>query len=1001
MTGSYQISSLLYCMLLMLPPLNGQISQLAGRRITHIEYQPQHGLDLSDLAKVQPIRVGDLFDPDVVSRSIDGLFSTGHFRDIAVDVEPVGEGLRVRFVTKPTWFVGSVAVRGKLPIPPSHGQIANTAQIALGTRFQDTDVDEAAKSIQRLLRENGLYEARINPHIERDAATQRVFLTFRITPGKRAKYATPTVAGDNTLSESTILRTTGWRIPVIHFWREVTDARTRAGVERLLGRYQKQGRLTARVELDKLDYDPARRRVHPSLTVKPGPKVRLNAVEAKVSKSVLKRYVPVFQERAVYEDLLIEGKRNLQDYFQGRGYYDVDVVFRVQPERQGVETIEYVISKGSRFKLMSVGVAGSHYFRTETIRERMFMQPAAFNLRHGRYSEAFRRRDQENIASLYKSNGFRDVIVTTTVDRQYKGKAGLVAATVHVNEGPQWTVAALTLNGVSPEHYDSLLTRLTSTAGQPFADVSLAADRNAILTYFYERGYLAADFKAQWRPADRPHTVTITYQITEGPRQFVRDVLVTGLNRTRRRLVEKQITLKPGDPLSQFEQTEIQKRFYDFGIFARVDTAVQNADGGTDHKYVLFDFEEANRFTVGLGLGAQLARFGTPNSNNLSSPGGSTGLSPQISLDVSQRNLFGIGHTISLRGMYSSLEKRGSLSYQQPRFLNKEERAISYNLLYEDSLSVRTFASKRQEASVQVSQKFSNSLTGLFRFSYRRVSVSNVVIPVLLVPQLVAPVRIGMLSANLVQDRRDNPTDPHHGIYNTVDIGLSARYFGSQRSFGRVLLRNATYYKLAKSVVLARQTQFGVIAPFSAPLGISEQQSVPLAERFFGGGADSLRAFPYNQAGPRDLGNALVSGGANSQPTGFPLGGNALLFNNVELRFPLLGENIQGVFFHDMGNVYSSLGNLSFRSHQRDLKDFDYAAQAVGFGIRYRTPVGPVRLDLAYGLNPPAFQGFKGTPAQLLQCNPNAAPGSLPGYCTLTRQSLSHFQFFFSIGQTF
>jgi outer membrane translocation and assembly module TamA len=156
-----------------------------------------------------------------------------------------------------------------------------------------------------------------------------------------------------------------------------------------------------------------------------------------------------------------------------------------------------------------------------------------------------------------------------------------------------------------------------------------------------------------------------------------------------------------------------------------------------------------------------------------------------------------------------------------------------------------------------------------------------------------------------------------------------------------------------------------------------------------------MRAFPFNQAGPRDTGAPLTPGGPASAPTGFPLGGNALLFNNVELRFPFIGENIQGVLFHDMGNVYSSLSKLSFRFSQRNLQDFDYAVHAVGFGVRYKTPVGPIRLDLAYSINPPSFVGFSGTPLQLLQC------GAIGASCTPTQQSTSHFQFFFSIGQTF
>jgi outer membrane protein insertion porin family len=437
------------------------------------------------------------------------------------------------------------------------------------------------------------------------------------------------------------------------------------------------------------------------------------------------------------------------------------------------------------------------------------------------------------------------------------------------------------------------------------------------------------------------------------------------------------------------------------GIFARVDTAIENPDGDTDHKIVLYNFEEANRYTMAIGFGAQVARFGTPSTTNLTGAGGSTGFSPQVSLNLSRLNFLGLGHTISLRGVYSNIQKRGSISYLAPRFQDIEGRNLTVSLLYDNSLNVRTFASRREEASVQVSQRLSRASTALFRFAYRRVSVSSVIIPVLLVPQLLQPVRIGMLSGNFAQDRRDDPGDPHRGVYNTADVGLASRYFGSQRSFARVLLRNATYYRVTRNIVFARQTQIGIIKPFSAPAGVSEQESVPLPERFFGGGADSLRAFPYNQAGPRDIGQPLVPGGPASQPTGFPLGGNALFANNLELRFPLIGANIQGVLFHDMGNVYSTLSDLSFRFKQKNLNDFNYTVHAVGFGIRYRTPVGPIRGDLAYSINPPSYLGFSGTAQQLLQCDPNLPASSLPSFCTPSRQSVSHFQFFFSIGQTF
>jgi len=980
---------------------NAQVRQFEGKPIVDILFSGVQPLDPADLAKVQPLKIGQPLRMSDVAHAIDGLFATGRFEDIVVEGEASGDGVAIRFVTKNTWFVGGVTVQGKVVEPPNRGQIASTAQLVLGMPFQDDDVTHAVDNIKHLMESNGLYESNVKPTVERSSSAQEVFITLQVKDGKRAKYDMPAIEGDTKLSNDTILRVTGWRLPIIHWWRQVTDARTRNGVHGLLAKYQKQNRLTARVELKKLDYDAEHRRVHPNLSVDTGPKVEVKAVEAKLSKRVLKRYVPVFEENTVDNDLLVEGKRNLHDYLQSQGYYDVDVDFRVLPVANDVETIEYVISRGQRYKLVHLVINGNKYFDQETIWERMFMEPASFRMRHGRFSEAFRRKDEENIANLYRANGFRDVKVTSIVDRNYKNNMGDIAVTVNVQEGDQWFVENLAMRGFNQVNADEIRSQLAAIAGQPFADVNLASDRDTVLTYYYGHGFPAANFTASWQINGEPHRVNVIYTVTEGDRQYVRQVLTSGLTTTRRSLVDKRITLKAGDPLSPIEQTQIQKKFYDLGIFARVDTAIENPDGETQHKYVLYNFEEANRYNLTLGVGAQLARFGTPNTANLSAPGGTTGFSPQFSATLSRLNFLGMGHVISVRGSYSSIEKRGSISYLQPRFRNAEGRNLTYTVLFDNSLDVRTFASKREEGSVQLSQEFSKSLTGLFRFSYRRVSVSNVVIPVLLVPQLLQPVRLGILSASFVQDRRDNPADPHRGIYNTVDFGVTGKFFGSQRSFGRVLLRNATYYKLTRNVVLARQTQFGVIRPFSAPSGVSEQESVPLPERFFGGGADSLRAFPYNQAGPRDTGAPLVPGGPASQPTGFPLGGNALFFNNVELRFPFIGENIQGVVFHDLGNVYSSLSNMSFKFHQKNLQDFDYAVHAVGFGVRYKTPIGPIRGDLAYSINPPSFVGFNGTPVQLLQCNPSVAASKLPSFCQPVQQNISHFQFFFSIGQTF
>lgn len=981
--------------------LAAQIAQFEGRPIIDIDFTPAGVLAPADLAAADPLRKGEPLRGADVAAAIDGLFATGRFSDIVVDAEASGNGVIVRFRTQAQWFVGGIAIEGGGKTPPNEGELRGASQLALGTPFREQDVTASVDSMKRMLKNNGLYEASVEPTIERSADAQQVFITFHIKSGKRAKYEMPDIQGEPLLPENTILRVTGWRLPIIHWWRQVTSARTSGGVGGLQKKYEKQDRLLASVELQKLDYDDARRRVRPELQVTPGPKVKVTAIEAKVPKRVLKRYVPVFQEQAVDTDLLVAGKRNLQDYLQSQGYYDADVDFRVEPPANDLETIQYVISKGQRFKVVHLAITGNNYFDENTIRERMFMAPASFTLRHGRYSDAFRRKDEQGVSDLYQANGFRNVRITTETERGYKGKSGDAAVTFAITEGPQWLVEKLTVDGVSAENRKEALAGVTSVEGQPFSEVNIAVDRNSVLTWYYTHGYPDAAFRGAWQNGSAPNHVNITYKITEGKRQIVRGVLLSGLHTTRQRVVERELKIKPGDPLSPVAESDAQRSFYDLGVFANVDTAIQNADGDTSHKYLLYNFDEANRYSVTVGIGAQVARFGQPSAYSLGSPAGSTGFSPEGSLTVSRLNFLGLGQTLTFRGIYSSIDQLASIAYQQPRFLGSVNRTVTYTVLYDKELDVRTFASRREEASVQLSQKFTKALTGQFRFAYRRVSVNDVVIPVLSIPQFLQAVRIGMLSSTIVWDRRNSPTNPNHGMLNSFDFGLAGGFFGSQRSFGRILLRNATYYKLSHSLILARQTQFGLIAPFAAPAGLTDQESVPLPERFYAGGADSLRAFAFNEAGPRDIGAPLVPGGTASQPTGFPLGGNALFINNIELRFPLIGQNIQGVFFHDMGNVFSTVGDMSFRFSQRNPDDFNYTVQDVGFGVRYQTPVGPVRLDLAYALNPPSFEGFSGTPVQILQCNPNNPASLTQSFCQITKQNTGHFQFFFSIGQTF
>jgi outer membrane protein assembly complex protein YaeT len=950
-----------------------------GRPIEAVRFEPPlQPVARADLNRLVPLLPGTPLRQSDVRDAIKRLYNTGEYQDIEVTWEPSPTGVVLVFRTVEQWFVGPVEVRGKVSLPPSEGQLANSARLELGTPFNDEDIDTAAKGIQDLMQRNGLYQGTIQPKVERDNEHQQVSLTFEVNSGKRARLTAPDVTGDTKLPPEVVAKAArykGW-----FRWKLATAANQQTGVRKARKRYNKDERLTANVALDHVDYNAPANTVKPTFRADGGPKVQVKTSGAKISKGNLEKYVPVFDEETVNRDLLVRGVANLRDYLQNQGYFDVKVDFQDRQVTPDQEEVTYVIGLGERHKVVKVDVAGNRYFKTEQIRERMFLQSAkTIRLRHGRFSQGFSKRDEEAITALYRDSGFRDCKVTAKSVDDYQGKTGNVAVTMEIEEGPQYTVGKIDVEGINRGDRGTIVGRLASLPGQPFSENNVGLDRDTVLEAYQSSGFPDASF--DWRISGAPerHEVNLVYVVNEGQPRYVREVLISGLRATRMRLVQPNVLLKAGEPLSWTQMGAMQRRLYDLGVFDKVDMAIQNPQGDTQNKYVIFHLTEGHRYYVGIGVGAEVARIGG-SQTSLDQPAGATGFSPRGSFEISRLNMWGLGHSLNFKSRYSTLDRRVSLNYLAPRYRNVEGRNISFTALYDNTRDVRTFTAKRYEGSVQLSQRLSKATTALWRYTWRDVVVdqSTLKINPLLIPSLAQPAHIAMISANLIQDRRDDPVDAHRGIYNSADLGLVNHYFGGNKNFLRFLGRNSYYRRLHGDTVLASNTQFGWLHPYSIAPGNDPAQYIPLPERIFGGGSTSHRGFPDNQAGPRDL------------LTGFAIGGNALLFHSTELRFPFLGENMTGVVFHDMGNIYSDLGSISFRYKQRDKTDFNYMVQAVGFGVRYKTPVGPVRLDLAYSLNPPVFNGLKGTYQQLLL---NQATPAI--------QRVSHFQFFFSIGQTF
>lgn len=960
-------------------------SPFEGQTIVSVSFEPaEQPLAQRELNGILPLKTGQEYSAAGIREAIERLYATGRYGDIQVDASPAEGGVAIRFITKNSWFIGKVATKGDVGEPPNAGQIVNASRLRLGDPFDAAAVPPAVENIRKLLVENGYFDPEVNPEFDYDNAYQQVNITFALKTGKRASYLPPQVSGDTSvLSSKAIASATRWHRFLVPGYRGITLSRTRSGIDNVRLKYEKSNRLLATVVLEGIDEEKAANKGLARITVNPGPTVNVTTPGTSISRRKLRENVPVFEERTVDNDLLVEGATNLRDYFQAQGYFDVSVQFKEQKIVNGNEEISYAIERGSRHRFVYLGVSGNKYFTEKTIRERLFLTPKSFAFRNGRYSEAFVKRDVETIKDLYASNGFRDADVKTRTDDNYKGHTGDLAEFFTIEEGPQYIVSSLDIKGADKLDLSQTRQSLGSQPGQVFSEYNIAADRETIIREYEENGFPNATFEWSSKPGARTHTIDLQFLINEGQQQFVREVVVKGLATTRPGLVDKQLELKPGSPLSLAAMANIQRKLYDLGIFSQVDMAIQNPDGEEDNKYVVYNLDEARRYSMTTGFGLQFARIGGSNAvTDLSDPGGAPGVSPRVSLALSRLNLFGTGQTVTAQGVVSTLQRRAVVNYLVPKIFNMPKIDANFSILYDDTFDVRTFQSKREEATVKLTQHVSKPITILYDFTYRHVGVSNLKIDPLLLPQLAQSVRVGIAEINFIQDRRDDPLDAHKGIYNTVDIGLATKAFGSQTSFARILARNATYHQLGPKLVLARETQVGLQPAWAIPANSEPGDPIPLAERFFAGGGNTQRGFPENQAGPRDL------------LTGFPLGGSAMFFNNTELRFPLYGANINGVLFEDMGNVFSSIGAITFRVDQKDQQDFDYMVHAVGFGIRYKTPIGPLRLDLADSINPPKFNGFPGNYAQLVQC-------SAANSCQASAQQISHFQFFFSIGQAF
>jgi outer membrane protein insertion porin family len=714
---------------------------------------------------------------------------------------------------------------------------------------------------------------------------------------------------------------------------------------------QKRGKLAAQVKLGGAAYTAETNRADIHYDVKAGPTIHVQVKGAHLWSWTRKSLLPVYQGIGVDPELVQEGRDALVSYFQGKGFFDVDVDSQFN-RQDTVDTIVYVITKGKKHKVTDVSVAGNSQLKTPALMDLVTVKKSHL-FSPGNYSEKLVRASAKNLTALYQSEGFSNAQVTSSVSKNQ----GNLKVAFHVVEGPRDIVSSLKIEGADTFPESKFAPGgLKLAQGKPYSQKLVQADRASIVAHYLQAGYLTSSFRETANVVSKsdPHHINVVYHIYEGPQVHTGDVLTLGRVRTQQRLINRDVSsIVPSQPLEAGQLLTAESNLYNHtGVFdwAEVDPRSQITTQTTED--VLVKVHEAKRHQLTYGFGFEVVNRGGSVPSGTVAIGGlppvglpsnfttseTTYYGPRGSIQYTLNNLRGKDESLSFTGFAGRLDQRVAAYYIDPNFRWSKWGATT-SLLVEKDEENPVYSSQVENASYQVNRYLDKKKVNLFflRYSFSQTDLTRILIPEL-VPTQDQHIRLSTIAANFTHDSRDNPLDAHKGTLQTIEIDFNASKLGSSVNFAKLTAQQAYYRTVFHNIVWANSIRIGLAQPFA-------NSFVPLSQAFFTGGGNTLRGFPLLSAGPQRPVQVCSSGSSTDCAyIQVPTGGNEQLILNTEARIPLpIKKGLGLAIFYDGGDVFPSVGFHDFAS---------LYSNNVGLGLRYATPVGPIRIDLGHNLNP-------------------------------------------------
>ncbi len=930
-----------------------------GQKVGSVDLVANPRIDTSQYRNLILQNPGEPYSTEKVQATIKALDQTQAFSKVDLKVRPDPNGLKLMFVLEPAYYIGMVTFPGAAK-RFRYSRLLQVVNIQDQNIYQQSQMQAAESALLKFLADNGYFLASVQTEVNTDDQNQLTNIAFNVQLGKHAGIGRVDIVGPPAAEDRKLERTlrslrarfTG---ALLKPGKSYSATRIKSAVALIKKELGKENHPASTVKVNPPAYHPETNRADVSIQVDTGPDVDIRVVGAKLSwipflsSRRRKTLVPIYEEASIDPDLITEGERNLTSYFQQKGYFDVKVTTTTQ-QQNGKVLLVYQINKGRKHTVEDISFRGNHHLSSSDLIAQVTVKKRRFILSRGSFSNKLLRTSIQGIESIYKDNGFEQVKVTPdVVDREPK-----VYVTFNIAEGDRTIVSSLKVAGNSKIPLSQLRPKkgFEQEEGKPFSPGRLSNDRNRLAAKYLDRGFLNSEVKTiVSRHPDDPHEVDVTYQITEDQQVRISKVLHLGQKHTKLDLIRISTNLAPQEPLSAGKLLAGESKLYDLGIFDWASVGPRRQITNQSQEETLVKVHESKRNSVTYGFGFEISRRGgniptgtvavpgLPTINTKGAnlfPSEKTFVSPRGSVEYTRKNMRGEGETGAISVLASRLDQRLLLTYTDPHFRRSSWQTLT-SLSAERTTENPLFEARLGDLSFQFQRYIDgkNTTQLQLRYDFNRTKLTKI-----LVPELVLPsdrnVDLSFVSGTIIRDTRDKPLDAHHGIYETIDVRIVPSAFGSSTNFTR-LLGQAAYYRPVHAIIFANSVRLGLAVPFA-------NANVPTSQRFFAGGGTTLRGFPINEAGPVRYVPFCTPGQTTNCPqVPVPIGGNQLFIFNSEIRYPIpIINNLGGVFFYDGGNVYRRVNFPDFIHNYTN---------TVGIGIRYSTPIGPIRADFGHNLD--------------------------------------------------